>query len=149
MKYFSINYPCNSNVERQFSVVTVFFFTKLWNTLAPNSLDKLMQLILMEPHIYDFDRNKINHLDKPHSVVLTWCNLTICIKIFELKIYCNSLFGHAFWAHVTWWQDFATFIIRVFSLPLFLNAKSLIFVVCFVEKPPELIKDLKGSPFTK
>ena len=33
--------------------------TKLRNTLAPNSLDKLMQLISMEPHIYDLDRLKL------------------------------------------------------------------------------------------
>ena len=49
--------------------------TKLRNTLAPNSLDKLMQLISMEPHIYDLDRGEITDLDKflkkPHSVVLS------------------------------------------------------------------------------
>ena len=49
--------------------------TKLQNTLVPNSLDKLMQLISMEPHIYDLDRGEITDLDKflkkPHSVVLS------------------------------------------------------------------------------
>ena len=49
--------------------------TKLQNTLAPNSLDKLMQLISMEPHVYNLDRGKITDLDKllkkPHSVVLS------------------------------------------------------------------------------
>ena len=48
--------------------------TKLRNTLAPNSLDKLMQLISMEPHIYDLDRGKITDLGKflkkPYSVVI-------------------------------------------------------------------------------
>ena len=33
--------------------------TKLRNTLAPNPLDKLMELISMEPHIYDLDRAEI------------------------------------------------------------------------------------------
>ena len=99
----------------------------------------------MEPHIYDFDRSKINHLEKTtqRSTKLMQLNY-IHIMIFELKIYSSSLFGHIFWARVTWWQDFATFIIQVFSLPLFLNAKSPVFVVCFIEKLPELIKDLKG-----
>ena len=32
--------------------------TKLQNTLARNSLDKLMHLISMEPHIYDLDLAK-------------------------------------------------------------------------------------------
>ena len=49
--------------------------TTVRNTLAPNSLDKLMQLISMEPHIYDSDRGKITDLDKflkkLHSVVLS------------------------------------------------------------------------------
>ena len=49
--------------------------TKLRNTLAPNSLDKLMQLTSMKPHIHDLDRGKITDLDKflkkPYSVVLS------------------------------------------------------------------------------
>ena len=49
--------------------------TTVQNTLAPNSLDKLMQLISMEPQIYDSDRGKITDLDKflkkLHSVVLS------------------------------------------------------------------------------
>ena len=32
--------------------------TKLQNNLAPNSLDKLMQLISMESYIYDLDIEK-------------------------------------------------------------------------------------------
>ena len=32
--------------------------TKLRNNLEPNSLDKLMQLTSMEPHIYDLDMEK-------------------------------------------------------------------------------------------
>ena len=50
-----------------------FLLTKLRNILAPNSLDKLMQLISMEPHIYNLDRDEITDLDKflkkPHSVL--------------------------------------------------------------------------------
>ena len=38
--------------------------TKLRNTLVPKSLDKLMQLISMEPHIYNLDRGEITDLDK-------------------------------------------------------------------------------------
>ena len=62
--------PRTANVERRFSVLT-FLSVKLQNTLEPNSLDKLMQLISMEPYIYDLDRDKITDLDrflkKPHS----------------------------------------------------------------------------------
>ena len=76
-KDFSINY---ANVEKWFSVLT-FLSAKLRNTLAPNSLDKLMQLISMEPHMYDLDREERTDLEKflkkPHSIVLSWCNLTI------------------------------------------------------------------------
>ena len=74
--------PTTSNVERQFSVLP-FLSAKLRNTLEPNSLDKLMQLVSMEPHIYDWDRVKIIDLDKflkkTLSAVLSWCNLTIHI----------------------------------------------------------------------
>ena len=74
--------PTTANVERRFSVLT-FLSTKLWNTLAPNSLNKLMQLISLEPHIYDLDRDKITDLGKflkkPHSVGPSWHNLTIHI----------------------------------------------------------------------
>ena len=60
--------------------------TKLQNTLVPNSLDKLMELILMEPHIYNLDRDKITDLDKfakkLHSVVLSWCNLKVVSSTF-------------------------------------------------------------------
>ena len=50
-------------METQFSVLT-FLSAKLRNILEPNSLDKLMQLVSMEPHIYDLDRVKITDLDK-------------------------------------------------------------------------------------
>ena len=57
--------------------------TKLQNTLAQNSLDKLMQLTSMEPDTYDLDRVEITDLHKflkkTHSLVLRWCNLTINI----------------------------------------------------------------------
>ena len=59
---------------------------KLRNALVPNSLDKLMQLISMEPHIYDLDRGEITDLDKflkkPHSVILSRCKLTNHIERF-------------------------------------------------------------------
>ena len=67
--------------------------TKLRNTLAPNSLDKLMQLVSIKPHIYDLDKGKITDLDKfqkkPYSLVL------FIFKDFKIKnlVY---LFGHAF-----------------------------------------------------
>ena len=48
--------------------------TELRNTLAQDTLDKLMQLTLMKPYIYDLDRGEIidlhKFLKKPHSVVL-------------------------------------------------------------------------------
>ena len=73
MKISVLTTPATPNVERRFSVLT-FLSTKLPNTLAPNSLDKLIQLISMKPHIYDLDRDEITDLDKflkkPHSVVL-------------------------------------------------------------------------------
>ena len=63
-----------ANVERRFSVLTLLS-TKLRNTLASNSLDKLMQLISMEPHRYDLDREEITNWDKflkkLHIVVLS------------------------------------------------------------------------------
>ena len=66
--------PTRANVERQFSVLT-FLSAKLRNTLEPNSLGKLMQLISMETHIYDLDRVEITDLDKflkkLHSIVLS------------------------------------------------------------------------------
>ena len=54
MKLIKISVLANAtaaNVERWFSYLT-FPWTKLWNRFAPNSLDKLMELISMEPHIY-------------------------------------------------------------------------------------------------
>ena len=70
-KDFSINYPYNSKCGKTLTLL----LTKLQNTLAPNSLDKLIQLNSMEPHIYDLDIGKIVDLGKflknPHSVVLS------------------------------------------------------------------------------
>ena len=58
-------------MERQVSVLT-FLSNKIHNTLALNSLGKLMQSISMEPNIYDLD--KITDLGKflkrLHTVVL-------------------------------------------------------------------------------
>ena len=73
-KDFSINYPYNSKCGKMI-FGSNFFSTKLQNTLEPNSLDKLMQLISMEPHTYDLDRDKKTDLDKvlkkQHSIVLS------------------------------------------------------------------------------
>ena len=48
--------------------------TKLQNTLAQNSSDKLMQLISVEPHIFDLCKDEITDLHKflrkLHSVVV-------------------------------------------------------------------------------
>ena len=85
-KDFSINYPCNSKCGKMIFSFKSFFLTKLWNTLAPNSLDKLMQLISVVPHIDDLDRDKINDfekfLKKLHSLVLSWL---FTFKDFESK----------------------------------------------------------------
>ena len=74
IKILVLTTPTTVNVERRFSVLT-FLQTKLQNTLVPNSLNKLMQLISMEPHIYDLDKDKINDLNKflkkMHSIVLS------------------------------------------------------------------------------
>ena len=60
-------------MEKRFSVLTLLS-TKLRNALAPNSVDKVMQLIPMEPHIYDLGRGEITDLDKflkkPHLAVM-------------------------------------------------------------------------------
>ena len=79
--------PPTGNVERRFSVLNLFS-TKLWNTLAPNSnsVDKLMQLISMGPHICDLDRDEITDLEKflkkSHSAILSWL---FTFKDFEIK----------------------------------------------------------------
>ena len=82
LKLSVLTTPTTANVERWFSVLT-FLSTKLRNTLVPNSLDKLIQLISMEPHKYDLNRDEITDLDKflktPHKQVLSWCNLAIHI----------------------------------------------------------------------
>ena len=57
-----------------FQLLTLLL-TKLRNTLAPNSLYKLMQLVSVESHLYDLDRGKITDLHKflkkLHNVVLS------------------------------------------------------------------------------
>ena len=67
--------PTTANAERQFSILTLFFLGKLKNTLPPNSLGKLMQLISMEPHMYDLHRSKKTDLDKflkkQHSIIVS------------------------------------------------------------------------------
>ena len=77
MKFINISVlttPTIRNVERRFSVFTLLL-TKLRNTLVSNSLDKIMQLISMKPHIYDLDRGEITDLHrflkKPHCVELS------------------------------------------------------------------------------
>ena len=64
--------PSRANVERSFSVLALLS-TKLQN--ASNSLDKIMQLILLEPHMDDLDWGEITDLHKfpkkPQSNVLS------------------------------------------------------------------------------
>ena len=122
--------------------------TKLWNTLMPNSLDKLMQLISMKPHICDLDRGKITDLDKflkkPCSVVLNYSYL----KILKLKI--HSIFlVMLFCAHITWWQHFTTLPICVFFSLSFSTQNPQFLSLISVKNPLELTKDLKWSPFAK
>ena len=88
MKHITISVsttPTTKNVENNFQFI-ILLSTKLWYTLAPNSLDKLMQLISMEPLIYDLARSKITDLDKflkkTRSVVPSWCNLITRIYTF-------------------------------------------------------------------
>ena len=88
MKHIKISVsttPTTTNVENNFQFI-ILLSTKLWYTLAPNSLDKLMQLISMEPLIYDLARSKITDLDKflkkTRSLVPSWCNLTTRIYTF-------------------------------------------------------------------
>ena len=63
--------------KNHFQFLTLLL-TKLRNTSVPNSLDKLMQLISIEPHIYNLDRGEITDLDKflkkTHSAVLKILN---------------------------------------------------------------------------
>ena len=84
--------PTTANVKRRFSVLT-FLSTKLRNTLAPNPLDKLMQLISLEHYIYDLDRDEIiPEKTAQHSTKLTQLNYSH-LKILKLKIYSSSLFS--------------------------------------------------------
>ena len=57
-KDFSINYPLQQQMWKDDFQFLTLLSTKLRNTLAPNSLDKLIQLISMEPHVYDLDMAK-------------------------------------------------------------------------------------------
>ena len=74
IKISVLSTPTTVNVESRFSVLT-FFSVKLQNILEQNSLDKLMQLISMETHTYDLDKDEITDLDKflkkSHSIVLS------------------------------------------------------------------------------
>ena len=74
-KDFSINNLYNSKCGKTIFSFLTPLLTKLQNTLTPNSLDKLIQLNSMEPHIYDLDIGKIADLGKflknPHSIVLS------------------------------------------------------------------------------
>ena len=65
--------------------------TKLQNTVSPNLLDKIMQLISIESHIYDLDRSKITDLDK----FAQDSNKLMQLNYFKIKN-SLSLFGHAF-----------------------------------------------------
>ena len=64
MKLFKISFlisPSNK-VKKGFSVL-ILLSTKLHNALALNSLDMLMQLISLEPHIDVLDWGKITDFD--------------------------------------------------------------------------------------
>ena len=67
--------------------------------MMPNSLEKLMQQILMESHLYDLDRDEITDLNKflkkpQHSTKLMQFHY-LHLKILKLKSYSNSL---SFWS---------------------------------------------------
>ena len=68
--------PSTENVEKRFLVLPLLS-TKLRNTLSPNSLGKLMQLILLEPHIDDLDWGEITDLDKSPNTLLFISNTFI------------------------------------------------------------------------
>ena len=74
-KGFCINYLFNSKCGKTIFIFSSFFLTKLRNTLVTNSLDKLMQLISVEPHVYDLGRIEKTDLDKflkkQHNVILS------------------------------------------------------------------------------
>ena len=74
LKISVLTTPITTNVESNFQFLTLLS-TKLRNTLAPNSLDKLMQLINFNRTSHNLDRSEITDLDKflkkPHSVVLS------------------------------------------------------------------------------
>ena len=62
-------------LQQQMWKVFTLLLTKLRNALAPNSLDTLMQYILMESHLYYLDWGEIADLDKilkkPHNAELS------------------------------------------------------------------------------
>ena len=100
--------------------------TKLWNTLVQNSLDKLMQLISMEPHIYDLDRGKAQIPEETTqcSTKLIQLNYSY-LKILKLKI--HSLFlVTLFCVHVTWWLPWGNF---VTGIKIFTRNNLIIFIV--------------------
>ena len=70
--------PSSAHGEKRFSVL-IRLQTKLRIASAPNSLDKLMQLISVEPHTDDLDSDEITNLHKfpkkPLGKVISWSNL--------------------------------------------------------------------------
>ena len=65
------------------------------------------------------------------------------LKMLKLKL--TLFLVTLFCAYVTWWQHFTTLVIRVFSLPFFVNAKSTIFVLVCLKSPlnwPKIQNDL-------
>ena len=110
-----------ANMERRFSFLT-FLSTEPRITLASNPLEKLMQL--MDPYIYDLDREEITNKEIPEKtsqrstkfMQLNYSHL----QILKLKIW--SLFGYVFLSTCYLITNFCYLTIRVFSLSFFLKA---------------------------
>ena len=85
-----------TSVKRPFSVLTLFS-TKLQNTLVLNSLDELMLLLAMEPHVYGWNSwfEEIPEETAYHKTKLMQLNYSH-LKILKLKVYSSSLFWVTF-----------------------------------------------------
>ena len=125
--------------------------TKLQNALAPNLSDKLIQLISMEPHIYDLDSGGNWFGQIPEET--TQCSTKLMplnysyLKILKLKV--HSLFGHAFLCPCYLMTRFYCLSHSCLFSPFLSQTKSPIFAVGFLGKPPELTKDPKWPTFAK
>ena len=106
-KDFIINYSYSNKCGKiKFQFLTLLS-TKLQNTLVPNSLDKLMQLISMEPlYLRNNWFGQITSETPQRSTKLMQLNYSY-LKILKWKLHSLVLLTH-FCAHITWWQDFTT-----------------------------------------